>query len=504
MNQVFNRVPNARPGRSTFDLSYSKLFTADMGILYPVCHDIVVPGDKWNISNHMVLRANPLVSPIVHPVKIDTHYFYVKMSDIWDDWETFITGGPDGTDATALPRWSSPTSTAEESLWDLFGMPTGVTPHSSREPVDFMLRAYNLVYNEYYRDQTLQTEKNLTDDDVLSRNWEKGYFTSSLPWRQRGTAPALPISGTTSAVFSGDVPLSWPAVSGGSTATIFYYRSTNNYPNNTGTKTALELGHVDQADINSNTVDLSSATTFSVTDLRYAVAVQQWLERNARAGARYAEFVPAHYGVYTEDGRIGRPEYIGGTSSPLITSEVLGTNQDASTTEHGHLAGHGISIDQNYVGNWFAREHGIIIGLMSIMPAAVYQQGINRQWLQQDRYDFYFPEFNGLSEQAVENVEIYVQGTSADSDVFGYVGMYDEYRWKPNMVCGKMRSSFDHWHISRQFSALPNLNSAFITCSPRDDAWAVPSEPQFVVNYGNHIIATRPIPGLSVPGLDSI
>ena len=256
--------------------------------------------------------------------------------------------------------------------------------------------------------------------------------------------------------------------------------------------------------LNKNTVDLSSATTFDISDLRLAFQIQKWMERNARAGARYTEFLRAHFGVSPRDERLQRPEYIGGSKSPVIFSEVLQTSSTDVTSPQGNLAGHGLTVSQSYCGKYHATEYGLVIGLMSVMPRTSYSQGINRQWLRRTKYDFYFPEFANLSEQAVENAEICATASSAhNTGIFGYQGRYDEMRTKDNMVCSQMRDTFDYWHLARQFDPTtpPTLNDDFVECIPRKDIFAVPSEPGLIVSFGNIIKAIRPLPIMGEPGL---
>ena len=482
---VFSEVGGLHPRRSVFDLSYEKKLTCDMAQLIPVMCDEVVPGDVFKIGNQAVVRFQPLVAPILHEINMYVHYFFVPYRILWDDWEDFISGGADGQFADPIPEWE-PTLTTEGSLWDFFGFPVGVDPDGAY-PLDFPRRAYNLVYNEYYRDENLQTEVALTNETILNRAWEKDYFTSSLPWQQRGTAPALPISGSTSAV--------WPAPpTSGTLQNMMYFYGSAIIPGNVATHTVL----------NNNTVDLSTASTFDIADLRLAFQIQKWMERNARAGVRYTEFLRAHFGVSPRDERLQRPEYIGGSKAPCIISEVLQTSSTDSTTPQGNLAGHGITVSDAYCGKYHAQEFGLIIGIMSIMPRSAYSQGIDKQWLRKTKYDFYFPEFANLSEQAILNAEICATGTPAhNQDIFGYQGRYDEMRTKNSQIVSGMRTTFDYWHLGRQFNtgSPPVLNEDFIKCVPRKDIFAVPSEPGLIVNFANIIKAFRPLPYMAVPGL---
>lgn len=501
-NNIFNRTGSLFPGRSMFDLSYDKKFTCDMGQLIPIMCDEVVPGDFLKIGNQAVIRFQPMVAPMLHEVQMFTHYFFVPNRLMWnnahpDNWETFITGGPDGAHAPTLPTWI-PGDDSIGSLWDYMGFPTGVDPAAGSYPVDFPRRAYNMVYNEYYRDENLIAEVALTNETILNRCWEKDYFTSALPWQQRGTAPSLPISGTTTAVFNGALYTAGDSSTGG----LAMYRNGALDPH-VGNDTFPNVGTDFKDWVNDNSIDLSSATTFDVSDLRLAFQIQKWLERNARAGVRYTEFLGAHFGVNPRDDRLDRPEYIGGSKTPVIVSEVLQTSSTDATTPQGNLAGHGIGVSDAYCGKYKVKEFGVIIGIMSIMPKPVYMQGINRQWLKSTKYDYYFPEFANLSEQAVTNAEIFVTDGNAatNTTVFGFQGRYDELRTKQSMICGLMRTDFDYWHMARDFAVVPTLNSTFVTCNPTKRIFAVEAEPGLMVSFANIIKAFRPLPLSAEPGL---
>lgn len=507
-NKIFQNVSGVKPGRSVFNLSYSKLFDCHHGELIPIMADEMVPGDTFKLGNEIVVRLQPLVSPVLHEINVYVHYFFVPYRLLWTEpngWQTFISGGPDGTAAPTLPRWS-PTNRALYSLWDYLGFPIGIVPTGAL-PIKFPMNAYNLIYNEYYRDETQIAAVSLDQESILKRAWEKDYFTSALPWLQRGTAPALPFSG--SAVWAGDVSLTWPAVDAGATTTPFNYRSTNFYPNTAGTKSALELGKVTQAAMNANTL---TTATFGVNDLRLAFQIQKFLERNARAGARYVEFLKAHFGVSPRDERLQRPEYIGGSKSPIILSEVLQTSASGitgSSTKLGNLAGHGITADKNYVGTYTATEFGCIMGILSVMPRSMYSQGIDKQWLRTTKYDFYFPEFAHLSEQAIIRAELYANGVSGDNNtIFGYQGRYDEMRTKKNMAVSDMAygQSLAYWTLAREFASAPGLNQTFIECDGSTASQcrifaSGTTAPGYIVHVANIIKAIRPIPVEGFPGL---
>lgn len=482
--RIYQNVMMNRPGRSVFDLSYQKIFTGDMGKLYPVLCDEVVPGDVWQIGNEIVIRFMPLVAPILHEIYVTVHYFFVPYRlicahpDIDVDWESFITGGEDGDDATVLPTWNVATNTVG-SLWDYLGFPLGVDNANAR-PLIFPMAAYNMIWNDYYRDENVDAEVTVdTQETILSARWEKDYFTSALPWQQRGTSPAIPLSGTENVAYPGFVSASAFTVQGNS-ALIVPFQS------------------IDEQLLEKGTIDFSAAGTFDIEDLRLAVRLQMWMERNARAGARLKEVIRSHFAVDVGDHRCERPEYIGGSKAPVIVSEVLQTSKTDGTAL-GTMGGHGISVQKNFCAKLRVPEHGLVMGIMCVRPRPVYHQGIDRQWLRETRYDFYWPEFAGLSEQAIETRELYCDAAH-ELTVFGYQGRYDEMRVKKSMVCGDMHSDYDHWHLCRQFSAQPTLNTAFVTCDPRKDIFAAPAEDGLLVSFGNIIRAVRPMPAFASPG----
>ena len=304
---VFQRVQTARPGRSVFNLSYEKKFTCDMGQLIPIMCDEMVPGDKFKIGNQSVIRMQPMVAPPIHEINQTTHYFFVPYRLLWDDWEQFISKGATGDYSAAVPEWN-PTNTAKGSLWDFLGFPVGVVPTGCL-PLDFPRRAYNLVFNEYYRDETLIPEVPLTNEAILNRSWEKDYFTSSLPWQQRGTAPAVPITGTGKALWPSSVFVQSP---GSVDNTVFTIDTPNDNRLHVYGNTASGTANLKGA-LEANTVDLSAASTFDVSDLRLVFQIQKWMERNARGGVRYTEFLRVHFNESPRDDRLQRPEYIGGS-----------------------------------------------------------------------------------------------------------------------------------------------------------------------------------------------
>ncbi len=552
---VFSSVLGNKVGRSVFDLSHVKRFTCDMGQLIPVYFDECVPGDTRKIGMQCVTRFQPLVAPILDSVDLTVHYFFVPtrlLMDNEEDWNTFLTGGKDGKDeSVSLPlfrfRYADGTDGAvvpslpfsngvhigKYSLWDYFGLPIFNDVDTSiysnvrdfNHVLGFCQRSYNLVWNEFYRDENLVDSVNLENSTILYRAWKKDYFTSALPWQQRGTAPALPLSGVLPVdnllnnVFwlgNGDNPLS-VNVSGPSPATHLQFNNSRQVvspDSSVGNATINGIEGPMRWDTSSfnPSVDLSNAATFDVSTLRQCFQIQRWLELNARGGVRYTEFLRSHFGISPKDEVLGRPQYIGGTKSSIVISEVLQTSRTVDSTETekgsplGRLAGHGLGASSDYICTYTAKEFGYIIGIASWMPKPSYQQGVNRIFSRKTKFDFYFPEFAHLSEQAVTNGEIFATGTSKDSEIFGYQGAYNEMRYTPSFNCADMRDTFSYWHLGRIFNSAPNLNAGFLTTNSkfdggiRKDIFASPNEPGLLVQFANIVKAIRPLPVYGTPG----
>lgn len=551
---VYERVGGLNPYRSAFDLSHSRMFDADIGRLIPTLVLDVGPGDIFDIGASQITKMQPMVVPLYHKMDICYHVFFVPYRLIWSSWQKFITGGVTGDANIALPNigvnwlFTDDVTLHRYGIWDYAGfrMDTdSVTIGEKLGVQDFIWRAYWAIWRDYYRDENFQTvfpgstidvgqdeseqmaalqswmdytktegaEDLWPADKLAYRCWSKDYFTSALPWQQRGTSPAIPVSGTTSAVWPDNLFLeaasmlnmASPVWDNGNPAIT--YAKAAKFDNTDGMAAARAANL--KAFMNSNTMALATIGT-DINDLRYAVQVQKWMERNARGGYRYNEYLMAHFNEAPRDERLQRPEYIGGMRQPIITSEVLQTSSTDTTSPQGSFAGHGMAVGSDFAGKYHAREHGIILGIMSIMPEAVYQQGIPRQWTRQTRFDYYTPEFAHLSEQEIKLSEIYYQGTVADDTRFGYQGAYDEYRTMQSVVCGKLASSLDVWTLSRQFAMAPSLNEAFLTTEQtslnRRQAWAVPgayggTEGEFLIRWNNHIKALRPMPYIPEPGL---
>ncbi len=535
---VFSSVLGNKVGRSVFDLSHVKRFTCDMGQLIPVYFDECVPGDTRKIGMQCVTRFQPLVAPILDSVDLTVHYFFVPtrlLMDNEEDWNTFLTGGKDGkNDSVSLPTFlfsgfdgtqidynSFPFSNGcvygKYSLWDYFGFPVGLPQFETdvknfNHVLGFPQRCYNLVWNEFYRDENLCDKVSLYNSTILYRAWKKDYFTSALPWQQRGVAPALPLSGTVPVTLSSltsDNPVYHFTNPSGVNRIQFNESNTVvGFNSRTGVPSSVSFGNVS----GSGTADLSNAATFDVATLRQCVQIQRWLELNARGGVRYTEFLRTHFGIAPKDEVLGRPQYIGGTKSSIVVSEVLQTSRTEDSTETqkgsplGRLAGHGLGASSDYICTFTSKEFGYIIGIASWMPKPSYQQGVNRIFTRKTKFDFYFPEFAHLSEQAVTNGEIYATGTERDNEIFGYQGAYNEMRYMPSFNCADMRDTFSYWHLGRIFDSAPNLNAGFLTTNPkfsggiRKDIFASPNEPGLLVQFANIVKAIRPLPVYGTPG----
>lgn len=543
---AFQNVAGLKPGRTRFDWHTSTKFDFSMGQLIPMFCKKCIPGDYWKIEHDILIRCTPLIAPVMHEVTIDTHYFFIPERLLDDcnsqpgtgnpkgdpialgdqpppakrfNWELFITGGFDGNDTQTIPKWV-PTNNTDQigdypffimsnapfkySLWDYLGLPTLPRDQawaSPMLPVDGPRRAYYYIFNQYYRDETLTQIQSWNYENILLRSWRKDYFTSALPFQQRGIAPAFPVSGTLSAIFgnsiSGDTQIAIADMD-----LVFQGKSEQTrIPAYTQGSVDSGATAVKQA-LDNNTISLDKAITFDVTDLRNIVQLQKYLERNARAGVRLNEFIMAHFNEHLRDERINRPEYIGGTKQPLIISEVLQTSETGGTPQ-GNMTGHGISAVGDYVGSYKVVEHGWIMGIISVMPAPAYQQGINRTWLADTKLDFFTPEFVNLSEQGIKQGEIYIANNSTDEALFGYQGMYDEYRTQNSEVHGSFRDTLNYWHLGRIFNSPPTLSNDFIKCDPRETfrIFANQNEHGLLCDIEHYITAIRPMPEIAEPGL---
>lgn len=493
MSKIFEQVAIRTPRMSAFDQSHEKKGSGTIGNLIPVLSKAILPGDQVKLSTELFMRFAPLIAPNMHRWNAYVHYFFVPNRIIWDEWEDFITGGRDGVSAPTVPLISmSATNFAEGKLADYLGFPT-VTSGPSYQPSVSSLpfRAYQKIYNEYYRDETLSPEIPMTAtaneiSQIRQRSYEKDYFTSALNDTQRG--PQVTLDGNIiykdpSEVRAGANPAP-PNENLGTNASGDLEVTTSNL--------GVFIDNIDSLGI-------------TIEELRQSSALQRFLERNMRGGYRYTEQILSHFGVRSSDARLQRPEYLGGNRQPIVISEVLNTSATA-TEPQGTMAGHGLTVGSSRPIKRRFEEHGFLMAIMSVIPRTAYQQGIPREHLRFDRLDYYWPEFANLGEQEVQNQEIYYdQTTNADLNraAFGYQQKYAEYKYEPSTVHGDFRSSLDYWHSGRIFAGPPSLNQGFVevAAGAHNRMFAVTAGDHLWYQLFHNLKIRRPMPYFGVPSL---
>lgn len=508
MKHEFSRVPRAEIQRSTFNRVHGLKTTFDAGYLVPIYVDEVLPGDSFSMKAHGFGRLATPIYPVMDNMYVETFFFFVPNRLIWDNWEKFNGAQDNPGDSTdyLIPQITN-TTVAEGTLGDYFGLPTKV---AGLDYNNLHGRAYNLIWNEWFRDENLQNSVVVDKDDgpdtatdyvLLKRGKRHDYFTSCLPWPQKGDTVDLPL-GT-----SADILRNTNA------ARVFTYKEGTETLGGTGnvgiSSGYLYDGSSDAISIDPNGslyADLSTATAATINQLREAFQIQRLYERDARGGTRYTEILQSHFGVTSPDARLQRPEYLGGGKTGLDMQPVPQTSSTDATSPQGNLSAMGTVGVQGHGFTKSFVEHGVLIGLACVFADLTYQQGLNRMWSRRDRWDFYWPALAHIGEQPVLNQEIYYQNTAADEAVFGYQERYAEYRYKPSQVTGKMRSNatgtLDAWHLSQDFASLPALNASFIEENPPvDRVVAVPTEPDLIFDWYFDLKTTRPMPVYSVPGL---
>lgn len=501
--------------RGKFSLSNYKLFTCDMGELIPCAITEVLPGDTVQQSTSALIRCAPMLAPVMHPVQVRIHHWYVPFRILWDKWEDFITGGSDGLDASVFPVIDTGAGNfALGSLGDYLGIPPAVNGIvCSALP----FRAYALIWNEFYRDQDLETPLVISQasgaDTTTSRAlkncaWEKDYFTSSRPWEQKGPAVTIPlgttapiqgtgyvsglgiIGNTVNASASG-VKESFQAggtVTYGESASLF--GSTNSADPRMRTTTGVGGLHWPDVTLQGSyfTANLANASAITVNLLREALALQRYEEARARYGSRYVEYL-RYLGVRSSDARLQRPEYLGGGRQTIQFSEVLQTAQDG-TNPVGTLRGHGITAVRSNRYRRFFEEHGYVLSLMSVKPKTMYAQGQARHWNRRTKDDFWQKEFQHIGQQEILNKEIYA-AHATPLGTFGFQDRYDEYRRSESSIAGEFRNStLDYWHMARIFGSTPALNSSFVSSVPTKRNFASQSTDVLYV-MANHSIQAR-------------
>lgn len=527
MQHLFSQVPKTEIPRSRFNRSHGLKTTFDEGYLVPILVDEILPGDTVNLGATLFTRMATLMSPIMDNLYIDTFFFFVPERLVWENFQRMCgeQDNPDDSTDFIFPTITAPTGGWKpQSLADYFGIPTNIENLEVRaEP----FRCYNLIYNEWFRDENLQDSVAFTkadkDDEknykLLRRGKRHDYFTSALPWPQKGPGVELPFGGTAAPVYT--MSSTSPGINGsnliprGEKMYDYGYRGYTIYSDKdeslSSTNAASEvLGCGPQFSVNVNKypliADLSSVTAVTINQFREAFQIQKWYERAARGGTRYTEILRSFFGVVSPDARLQRPEYLGGGSHRIDVSVVPQTSATNDISPQANLAAFAVGASKNGGFTKSFTEHGWLIGLVNVRADLTYQQGLNRMWSRSTKFDMYWPTFAHLGEQAILNKEIYAQGNAKDDEAFGYQERYAEYRYFPSMITGKFRSTdpqpLDSWHLAQKFDSLPTLSSQFIEDNPPvNRVVAVTDEPHFLLDAWFDMNCVRPMPVYSVPGL---
>lgn len=507
--------PRADIPRSTFQRNHTYKTTFDAGRIYPVFLDEVLPGDTFNVKASLFARLATPIAPIMDDLFMDVFFFFVPNRLVWDNWQKFCGEQNNPGDSTdyILPSFPANTGWGEGTMADYFGLPTGTAPTDAVAITSLPFRGMHLIWNEWFRDENLQNRLVVDKDDgpdnpadytqLPYRGRRADYFTSALPWPQKGPGVEIPIGGVT--VKDANVgPLFKSQTGTVANKTLQFISGNAGVTWQNPVPGATAEAHWQDPNL--------TVVPGTINDLREAVQIQRLYERDARGGTRYIEILKSHFGVTSPDSRLQRPEYLGGTSIPVMINPVAQTAPTATDPEtgyaktpQGNLAGFGIVASQGVGFTKSFVEHGYVFGLVSVRANQTYQQVTNRMWLRKTREEFYWPALAHLGEQAITVQEIYTPNTGAKA-VFGYQERWAEYRYHPSQVTGRFRSNatgtLDWWHLARKFDTTPVLGATFIEENPpMERVIAVPDEPDFLFDSFWNIKCARPMPMYSVPGL---